>query len=551
MTTTPLERAERRKAWGFALPALLFTVAFFLVPFLYMAAISFWKREGREIVASWTLDNYVAFFGKPHLLKALFNSLEVTAIVTVISIVLAYPLAWIIAERVPRRWQRFALIMAILPFWTSYVVRSYSWLLVLSGGGVVNQALMWTGLIAEPLELSANRVGTVIGFVHFFVMLLTLTIYANLVQLSPNYRRAAADLGANGFQTFWHVILPLTAARHHGRRLPDLRPVHRRLHHAADSRRQQRARPAAGHYAAAWPPRRFPDGRRPLAGADGGGDDRLSGLSPLAEDGEDLTMRHINTALSALYASALYLFIFLPVAVLVLFSFQDGTLPVPPLHGLTLRWYGEIFADAKLMSALGNSLIVAIVSSAIACVIGFFAAYAFARYTLPGSGLQRALIVAPMTVSTLIIGLGLLSVFSRLNITLSLWTVGIGHVVINLPLCFAIIYASMGGHQVNIERAARDLGAKDWQVMVLVTAPMLMPSILAAFFLSVTFSWDEFIVAFLLSRFDVTLPVEIWSMLRSGLDPKTNAIGSVVFLISVAFLIVMELAVFRKSGNSK
>lgn len=210
MTATALESRERRKAWGFALPAVLWTVAFFLVPFLYMAAISFWKREGREIVATWTLDNYAVFFGKPHLLKALLNSLEVTLTVTIISILLAYPLAWIIAERVPRRWQRFALIMAILPFWTSYVVRSYSWLLVLSKGGVVNQALMWTGLIAEPLELSATRTGTVIGFVHFFVMLLTLTIYANLVQLSPNYRRAAADLGANSFQTFWHVILPLT-----------------------------------------------------------------------------------------------------------------------------------------------------------------------------------------------------------------------------------------------------------------------------------------------------------------------------------------------------
>lgn len=261
-------------------------------------------------------------------------------------------------------------------------------------------------------------------------------------------------------------------------------------------------------------------------------------------------MRHLQTALAILYASAIYVFIFLPVAVLVLFSFQDGTLPVPPLHGLTLRWYGEIFADAKLMQALGNSLIVALASSAVSCLLGFLAAYAFARYTLPGSGLQRALIVAPMTVSTLIIALGLLSVFSRFDIQLSLWTVGVGHVVINLPLCFAIIYASMGGHQVNIERAARDLGARDWQVMALVTAPMLMPSILAAFFLSVTFSWDEFIIAFLLSRFDVTLPVEIWSMLRSGLDPKTNAIGSVVFLISVAFLIVMELAVFRKSGKS-
>lgn len=210
MALIDMERAERRKAWAFALPALLWTVFFFVVPFAYMAAISFWTREGRTIVATWTLDNYIAFFEKAHFLKGLVVSLEITLIVTVISILLAYPLAWIIAERVPRRWQRFALVMAILPFWTSYVVRSYSWLLVLSKGGVVNQALMWTGLIAEPLELSANRAGTVIGFVHFFVMLLTLTIYANLVQLSPNYRRAAADLGANSFQTFWHVILPLT-----------------------------------------------------------------------------------------------------------------------------------------------------------------------------------------------------------------------------------------------------------------------------------------------------------------------------------------------------
>ena len=210
MTATPLERAERRKAWGFALPALVWTGAFFLVPFLYMAAISLWTRQGRELVATWTFHNYADFFGKAHLLKGLVVSLEITLTVTVISVILAYPLAWVIAERVPKRWQRVALIMAILPFWTSYVVRSYSWLLVLSKGGVVNQALLWTGIIAEPLELSANRIGTIIGFVHFFVMLLTLTIYANLIQLSPNYRRAAADLGANAFQTFRHVILPLT-----------------------------------------------------------------------------------------------------------------------------------------------------------------------------------------------------------------------------------------------------------------------------------------------------------------------------------------------------
>ena len=123
---------------------------------------------------------------------------------------------------------------------------------------------------------------------------------------------------------------------------------------------------------------------------------------------------------------------------------------------------------------------------------------------------------------------------------------GIGHVVINLPLAFAIIYASMGGQQQNAERAARDLGAGEFDVLRLVTVPMLAPAILAAFFLSVTLSWDEFIIAFLLTRFDVTLPVEIWSLLRSGLSPRLNAIGSVVFLISVTAVILAELFIFRR-----
>ena len=251
-------------------------------------------------------------------------------------------------------------------------------------------------------------------------------------------------------------------------------------------------------------------------------------------------------SLSILYATLLYGFIFLPVVVLVLFSFQDGTLPVPPLNGLTLRWYEAIFSDGKLMAALGNSLLVAMLSSAVACLLGFLAAYAFARYTLPASGLLRGLIVAPMTVSTLIIGLGLLSVLNLTGLRLSLVTVGIGHVVINLPLCFAITYAAMGDHQKNAERAARDLGAPEWKVLTLISAPMLAAPLAAAFFLSVTFSWDEFIIAFLLTRFDVTLPVEIWSMLKSGLSPATNAVGSLVFLVSVTLVILLELTVFRK-----
>ena len=201
---------ERRTAWRLVLPALLWTLAFFVVPFACMVAMSLWRRTGTELVRTWDLQNYAAFFAKPYFVEGLVNSLEITVVVTVVSAVLAYPLAWFIAERVPERWQRAALLLAILPFWTSYVVRSYAWTLVLAGNGILNQALVGAGLVDRPLDLASTRTATVIGFVHFFVMLLTLTIYANLKQLSPNYARAAADLGASRVQTFIHVIGPLT-----------------------------------------------------------------------------------------------------------------------------------------------------------------------------------------------------------------------------------------------------------------------------------------------------------------------------------------------------
>jgi spermidine/putrescine transport system permease protein len=192
--------------WALVTPALLWTLVFFVLPFIAMAVLSVLDHGDGRV----TLANYRQFFENPSYWRALVNSLEVTLIVTAISVLLAYPFAWILAERVPPRLQRLALVLAILPFWTSYVVRSYSWLLVLAQNGVVNQALTGSGLADAPLQIANTRAATIIGFVHFFVMLLTLTIFANLKQLSPSYRRAAADLGAGPARTFLHVILPLT-----------------------------------------------------------------------------------------------------------------------------------------------------------------------------------------------------------------------------------------------------------------------------------------------------------------------------------------------------
>jgi spermidine/putrescine transport system permease protein len=143
-------------------------------------------------------------------------------------------------------------------------------------------------------------------------------------------------------------------------------------------------------------------------------------------------------------------------------------------------------------------------------------------------------------VSYLIIGMGLLILFNTIGEAKSLLAAGIGHAVINLPLCFAIIYSQMGDHQLYAERAARDLGARSCQVLVLVLVPMLWPALFASFFLAMTFSWDEFVIAFLLTRFETTLPVEIWSL------PEDQCRRLLVFGVSLILVIILELAVFRK-----
>jgi spermidine/putrescine transport system permease protein len=248
----------------------------------------------------------------------------------------------------------------------------------------------------------------------------------------------------------------------------------------------------------------------------------------------------------ALYLAAAIVFIFMPVAVLVQYSFQDGLVPVPPFRGASLRWYESMLTNRRLMEALGNSVIVGAASASAAVLLGFLAAYGLARgRPRHGARLQFGL-MAPLTVPYIVIGLGLLNTFGAAGIDRSLVTVGVGHVVINLPLCFAIIYSQLGEHQANIERAAHDLGASDLQALLLVTVPMMWPALLAAFFIAFTLSWDEFVIAFLLSRFDVTLPVVMWNMLQARLDPTLNAVGTLVFATSICLVaIVASLLLYR------
>lgn len=261
-------------------------------------------------------------------------------------------------------------------------------------------------------------------------------------------------------------------------------------------------------------------------------------------------MKRLGTAAGIAYLLLVYAFIYLPIVTLVLFSFQDGRIAVPPFRGPSLRWYVSLFANDRMMSALSNSFVVGLVSAVVATCLGFLAAYGVARFRPAAVEALRGFLVAPLAVSYLLIGLGLSLAWTELGVGRSLTVVVIGHVVINLPLAFAILLSQMSEQHERLERAARDLGASEGRVLTLVTVPVLLPGILAALALSFTLSWDEFIIALLLTRFDVTLPVEIWSAIRTGLDPETNAAGTLVFVLSVGVLAVTVAIVARLRRRS-
>ena len=200
----------RRSGFAFTLPAVGWILLFFAAPLVIMAVYSLMPLDSAGRPGPISLDGYRAFLREGAYTAALWNSILTTLVVVIASMLLAYPFAYGIAYLVPRRWQRLALAFAILPFWTSYVVRSYAWLLALSPVGVINHLLLWLGVIQHPILFAYNPQATELGFVHFFIMLNALTIYANLVQINPHYALAARDLGASPWRCFLFITLPLS-----------------------------------------------------------------------------------------------------------------------------------------------------------------------------------------------------------------------------------------------------------------------------------------------------------------------------------------------------
>jgi spermidine/putrescine transport system permease protein len=234
-------------------------------------------------------------------------------------------------------------------------------------------------------------------------------------------------------------------------------------------------------------------------------------------------------------------FLLLPIFSLVLFSFENSRLPSLPWTGWTLKWYEFLLSDGRLLEALKNSLIVSPLAAAAATVIGFFASYALNRFEFLGRQILSVMLIVPILIPPLIMGVAFLGLLSRINLQGQLLSVFLTHVVILIPTAIALITIRLAQMPKDIEQAAWNLGATEWQALFKVVLPWSIPGIAGAWLLSFTFSFDEFVISWFVSGFQPTLPVAIYSFMAFNLDPSLNAIGTIIFAISVLLLIGVEL----------
>jgi spermidine/putrescine transport system permease protein len=196
-------------ATAFLAPPGLWIGLFFVLPMATIVLLSFWRVVDYDIVADFTLANYQKLF-RPLYLDVFWRTIKVSLLVTVISLLIGYPVAYYLARKT-RRFRVTLLVLVILPLWTSYLVRTYAWMLILGTKGAVNQGLQAVGLTSEPISwLLYSDFAVTLALVHIYVPYLILPLYSVLEKLDPSLFEAAKDLGGGRWRTFWHVTLPLS-----------------------------------------------------------------------------------------------------------------------------------------------------------------------------------------------------------------------------------------------------------------------------------------------------------------------------------------------------
>ncbi len=248
------------------------------------------------------------------------------------------------------------------------------------------------------------------------------------------------------------------------------------------------------------------------------------------------------------YIGLVLLFLYLPILVLIIFSFNTSSLNIL-FEGFTFKWYGELLNNVSLLEALKNTLIVSITSTLISTIIGTISAFALKKYDFKGKKIINQLLYIPIVIPEIVLGIALLSIYTFLHVELGLGTLILSHIAFSLPFVIISVRAVLDSMPSNIEDAAKDLGASNIKTFWNVIVPTIMPGITSGAFLAFTLSLDDVVISyFTAGPGSNTLPLQIYSMIKTGVTPDVNALATLILL---AVFLVLGISTILQIRNIK
>jgi spermidine/putrescine transport system permease protein len=246
----------------------------------------------------------------------------------------------------------------------------------------------------------------------------------------------------------------------------------------------------------------------------------------------------------------IYVFVYLPIGLVVLTAFNEATITTLPIQGYSLKWFEALFTNLRTLDALWTSLFLGVLASLAATVLGLFAALAFMRHSFPGRRAFLALMTLPMVAPGIVLGVALLLFLRTLGFKTGFTSLFMGHTLLALPYCTFIIMASLARFEKTFEDAARGLGASETTVLVRIVLPNIAPGLMGALLFGFTISIGEFVVSFFLTSAGITtLPIRIYSIVKVGITPEINAVSTLILAATVLFTLAAIRLTWTRSRN--
>ncbi|HJV50650.1 MAG TPA: ABC transporter permease subunit [Noviherbaspirillum sp.] len=568
-----------RKAWPIY-PALLFLAILFVYPIVVLLSMSFASDAG---VAGF--EQYSRLLSSPVYAKVLAITFKTAGWTTVIAMIAGYPVAYLIATARPSIY-KLLIVLVLMPFWTSFLVRIFAWMVLLGRHGAINDLLTALGIVDAPISMIYNFTGVLIGMVHAMMPLCVLTMLSVMEKIDGNLMKAASTLGARKGSIFWKIYFPLSLSGVAAGGLlvfitslgffmtPALlggagetmivqeiifqvqNMLNWRFAGAVSVLLLVSALIVFVIYDALL-------GLSTLSGESGGARANLIGRISSQVGGQILSvLAWIFDSAGALFdkmmpargdkprkqqgARLLWIgglaaigFLVLPALFVVPISFtQDSFLSWPP-NGFTLKWYQAVFADGRWGGAAGRSFIVALLAAAGGTLIGVPAAFFLVRQRMAGKTALLAFLMAPMILPHIIVAVALFYVFSQIGLIGTTFGLVLGHTVLTIPYVVITVMAVIKGYDIRLDHAAWTLGASRVKTFWHITIPVLKSGLIAAFMFAFITSFDELTIALFLTGGEITtLPKLMWDDALLKVSPMLAAVATLL----LAFMTVLILA---------